>query len=56
VFLKKSATFRQNLDSLVVKAAGESGGYGMLIGPHSTAQQREEFARRIACARTLLTS
>jgi len=37
----------QNLDSLVVKAVGESGGYGMLIGPHSTAQQREEFARRI---------
>jgi uncharacterized circularly permuted ATP-grasp superfamily protein len=37
----------QNLDKLVVKAVGESGGYGMLIGPHSTAQQREEFARRI---------
>ena len=26
----------QNLDKLVVKAVGESGGYGMLIGPHST--------------------
>ena len=37
----------QNLDTLVVKAVGESGGYGMLIGPHSTAPQREEFARRI---------
>ncbi len=36
-----------NLDKLVVKAVGESGGYGMLIGPHSTAQQREEFARQI---------
>jgi uncharacterized circularly permuted ATP-grasp superfamily protein len=36
-----------NLDKLVVKAVGESGGYGMLIGPHSTAAQREEFARRI---------
>ncbi|HEY3704105.1 MAG TPA: circularly permuted type 2 ATP-grasp protein [Terracidiphilus sp.] len=36
-----------NIDKLVVKAVGESGGYGMLIGPHSTAQQREEFARRI---------
>jgi uncharacterized circularly permuted ATP-grasp superfamily protein len=36
-----------NLDKLVVKAVGESGGYGMLIGPHSTAQQREEFARAI---------
>jgi uncharacterized circularly permuted ATP-grasp superfamily protein len=38
-----------NLDKLVVKAVGESGGYGMLIGPHSTAEQREEFKRRI-CA------
>ncbi len=36
-----------NLDKLVVKAVGESGGYGMLIGPHSTADQREEFRRRI---------
>ena len=37
----------QNLDKLVVKAVGESGGYGMLIGPQSTAEQREEFARKI---------
>jgi len=36
-----------NLDKLVVKAVGESGGYGMLIGPHSTAREREEFAVRI---------
>jgi uncharacterized circularly permuted ATP-grasp superfamily protein len=36
-----------NLDKLVVKAVGESGGYGMLIGPHSTAAQREEFKARI---------
>ena len=36
-----------NLDKLVVKAVGESGGYGMLIGPHSTATQREEFKQRI---------
>ena len=36
-----------NLDKLVVKAVGESGGYGMLIGPHSTATQREEFKARI---------
>lgn len=35
------------LDQMVVKAVGESGGYGMLIGPHSTAQQREEFRQRI---------
>ncbi|MGI8906870.1 MAG: circularly permuted type 2 ATP-grasp protein [Candidatus Sumerlaeaceae bacterium] len=36
-----------NLDKLVVKPVGESGGYGMLIGPHSTREQREEFARII---------
>jgi len=36
-----------NLDKMVVKAVGESGGYGMLIGPHSTKAEREEFARRI---------
>ena len=36
-----------NLASLVVKAVGESGGYGMLIGPHSTAAERMEFAARI---------
>jgi len=32
------------LDRLVVKAANESGGYGMLIGPHATKQEREKFA------------
>jgi uncharacterized circularly permuted ATP-grasp superfamily protein len=32
-----------NLDKLVVKAVGESGGYGMLIGPHSTAEERQNF-------------
>jgi len=37
----------QNLDKLVVKAVGESGGYGMLIGPHSTVEQRQEFRERI---------
>jgi len=35
------------LDQLVVKAVGESGGYGMLIGPHSTSAQREEFRQLI---------
>jgi uncharacterized circularly permuted ATP-grasp superfamily protein len=35
------------LDEYVVKAVGESGGYGMLIGPHSTAAEREDFRRRI---------
>src|ERR1700680_2734926 len=35
------------LDKMVVKAVGESGGYGMLIGPHSTSAQREEFRQLI---------
>jgi uncharacterized circularly permuted ATP-grasp superfamily protein len=37
----------ENLDKYVVKAVGESGGYGMLIGPHSSHEQREEFRRNI---------
>ena len=36
-----------NLDSMVVKAVGESGGYGMLVGPQSNAEQRSEFAAKI---------
>lgn len=36
-----------HLDELVVKAANESGGYGMLIGPHATNEQRAEFAEKI---------
>jgi uncharacterized circularly permuted ATP-grasp superfamily protein len=35
------------LERYVVKAVGESGGYGMLIGPRSTAEQRAEFRRRV---------
>ncbi|MEE4135788.1 MAG: circularly permuted type 2 ATP-grasp protein [Desulforhopalus sp.] len=37
-----------HLDELVVKAANESGGYGMLIGPHATAAERKEFAAKIS--------
>jgi len=36
-----------HLDTLVVKAANESGGYGMLVGPASTAEQRAKFAELI---------
>jgi uncharacterized circularly permuted ATP-grasp superfamily protein len=36
-----------NLDKLVVKAANESGGYGMLVGPHSTQAQRDDFAAKL---------
>ncbi len=37
----------EHLDELVVKAVGESGGYGMLIGPYSTEKQRAEFRQAI---------
>jgi len=37
----------EHLDQLVVKAANESGGYGMLVGPHSTREQQAEFAAKI---------
>jgi uncharacterized circularly permuted ATP-grasp superfamily protein len=36
-----------NLDKLVVKCANEAGGYGMLVGPHSTKAQQDEFADKI---------
>jgi uncharacterized circularly permuted ATP-grasp superfamily protein len=36
-----------NLDKLVVKAVNESGGYGMLVGPHATSGEREEFGELI---------
>jgi len=37
----------EHLPELVIKAANESGGYGMMIGPHATREEHEEFARRI---------
>jgi uncharacterized circularly permuted ATP-grasp superfamily protein len=37
----------EHLEELVVKAANESGGYGMLVGPHSTQAQRAEFAEKV---------
>jgi uncharacterized circularly permuted ATP-grasp superfamily protein len=50
-FLMTNDTHRQHvcdrLDQFVVKAVGESGGYGMLIGPHSSQLQRDEFRARI---------
>ena len=45
---QRAARARPHLNKYVVKAVGESGGYGMLIGPHSTAEQRDEFRRRVA--------
>ncbi len=36
-----------NLDQLVVKAVGASGGYGMLVGPHASQKERDEFAAQL---------
>ena len=36
-----------NLDKLVVKAVGASGGYGMLVGPHASRKEREIFAEAL---------
>ena len=33
-----------NLENLVVKEVGGSGGYGMLVGPHATPAERDAFA------------
>jgi uncharacterized circularly permuted ATP-grasp superfamily protein len=38
----------EHLSTLVVKAANESGGYGMLVGPHSSQNEQAAFAERIA--------
>ena len=37
----------ENLPKLVVKAANESGGYGMLIGPHASKTEIEKFRKEI---------
>jgi uncharacterized circularly permuted ATP-grasp superfamily protein len=37
----------EHLDQLVVKAVNESGGYGMLVGPHASDAERREFRERI---------
>ena len=31
----------------MVKAVGASGGYGMLVGPHATQAERDDFAERL---------
>jgi uncharacterized circularly permuted ATP-grasp superfamily protein len=38
----------EHIDQLVVKAVNESGGYGMLVGPRSTAEECETFRSKIA--------
>ncbi len=44
---KSLAHVLANLDKLVVKAVGESGGYGMLVGMHASAAEREAFAEKV---------
>ena len=36
-----------NLDKLVVKPANESGGYGLMVGPHASRAERAKFAKLI---------
>jgi len=36
-----------NMDKLVVKAVNESGGYGMLVGPHASRDDREKFKEQV---------
>ena len=45
---KDRAYVLRHLDQLVVKAANESGGYGMLVGPHATEEERKVFAEKIS--------
>ncbi len=44
---KSRAYVLENLEKMVVKAVGESGGYGMLIGPHASTKEIEEFRGKI---------
>jgi uncharacterized circularly permuted ATP-grasp superfamily protein len=44
---KDRAYVLDHLEELVVKPANESGGYGMLMGPHSSEKDRADFSARI---------
>ncbi len=44
---KQRAHVLQNLDKLVVKAANESGGYGMIVGPQASKAERDAFGEKI---------
>ena len=37
----------EHLEELVVKEVGGAGGYGMLVGPHASGEQRAEYAERL---------
>ena len=44
---EQRAYVQEHLEELVVKPANESGGYGMLVGPHATKKDIAKFAKLI---------
>jgi len=44
---KKRDHVLTNIDKFVIKAVGEAGGYGMIIGSHSSAKEKAEFAEKV---------
>lgn len=44
---KDRAYILENIEKLVVKSANEAGGYGMLVGPHSTAEECNRFRKLV---------
>ncbi len=40
----------ENADKLVIKAANEAGGYGILIGPHASKKEIEEYKAKVKAA------
>ena len=47
MFAKDRHYVLDHLAELVVKSANESGGYGMMIGPHATREEHEKFRQAI---------
>ena len=47
MFEKDRKYMLDHISELVIKSANESGGYGMLIGPHATAAEHEQFRQAI---------
>jgi uncharacterized circularly permuted ATP-grasp superfamily protein len=47
MFEKDRKYVLDNIPNLVIKSANESGGYGMLIGPHATKEEHEKFRQAI---------
>lgn len=45
---KDRAYILENIEKLVVKSANEAGGYGMLVGPHATAEECNRFRDLVA--------